>query len=297
VVNVDSLTRRFEQVFERRQASVLAEAINDAYSQLVKTSDFNELKAIMARLAIAQERTEARLEQLALSQDRLTAAQERTEARLERLALAQERTDASLERLSLAQERTEARLEQLAVAQDRTDVSLERLSSAQERTEARLEQLAVAQENTEKSLSKLALTVDNLSRQLGGLSRGMGYALENESYRNLPAYLQANEGITLSERIIRTEIDGVEINVLVRGERNGRPIVVVGESKLQMDERRDNQREAYRIFDQLDRQAQVVQQVYPNHEVVRLLITHYARPSFVKLARERGVVVVQSFEW
>ena len=248
MVNVDSLTRRFEQVFERRQASVLAEAINDAYSQLVKTSDFNELKAITARLAVAQERTEARLE---------------------RLTTAQERTDASLERLSLAQERTEARLEQLAIAQ----------------------------ENTEKSLSKLAVTVDDLSRQLGGLSRWMGYALENESYRNLPAYLQANEGITLGERIIRTEIDGVEINVLGRGERNGRPIVVVGESKLQLDERRGNQREAYRIFGQLDKQAQVVQQVYPDHEVVRLLVTHYARPSVVKLARERGVLVVQSFEW
>ncbi len=276
MVNVDSLTRRFEQVFERRQASVLAEAINDAYSQLVKTSDFNELKAILARLAVAQERTDASLE-------RLSKAQERTEARLTNLAVAQERTDASLERLSKAQERTEARLEQLAVAQ--------------ERTEARLEQLAVAQERTEKSLNKLAITVDDLSRQLGGLSRGMAYALENESYRNLPAYLQANEGITLTERIIRTEIDGVEINVLVRGERNGRPIVVVGESKLQLDERRGNQREAYRIFDQLDNQAQVVQQVYPDHEVVRLLVTHYARPSVVKLARERGVLVVQSFEW
>lgn len=290
MVNVDSQTRRFEQVFERRQASVLAEAINDAYSQLVKTSDFNELKAIMARLAMAQERTEDRLTSL-------TVAQERTEARLEQLAIAQDRTDASLERLSLAQERTEARLTSLAAAQERTEAQLTSLAAAQERTEARLEQLAIAQENTEKSLSKLAETVDDLSRQLGGLSRGMGYALENESYRNLPAYLQTNEGIILGERIIRTEIDGVEINVLGRGERNGRPIVVVGESKLQLDERRGNQREAYRIFDQLDKQAEAVQQAYPDHEVVRLLVTHYARPSVVKLARERGILVVQSFEW
>ena len=45
---------RLEEVFESRQAQVLAQVITDAYSELVKTSDFNELKEIVGELAQAQ---------------------------------------------------------------------------------------------------------------------------------------------------------------------------------------------------------------------------------------------------
>jgi len=38
MLNVENLTRRFETVFDRRQSSVLAETITEAYSELVKTS-------------------------------------------------------------------------------------------------------------------------------------------------------------------------------------------------------------------------------------------------------------------
>ncbi|MCP4378011.1 MAG: hypothetical protein GY794_17785, partial [bacterium] len=65
-----ALYRKFETVFEDRQAALLAETITEAYTDLVKTSDFNELKEIVHRLAQAQERTEARIESLAQAQER-----------------------------------------------------------------------------------------------------------------------------------------------------------------------------------------------------------------------------------
>jgi len=61
---------RLEEVFESRQAQVLAQVITDAYSELVKTSDFNELKEIVGELAEAQKRTELRVEELAQAQKR-----------------------------------------------------------------------------------------------------------------------------------------------------------------------------------------------------------------------------------
>ncbi len=70
------LIQRFETVSTPEQAQVLAETITEAYADLIKAKDFNELKAIVKDLAEAQERTEMRLEQLA-------EAQERTEIRLE----------------------------------------------------------------------------------------------------------------------------------------------------------------------------------------------------------------------
>ncbi len=74
-----NIKKRLDQVFEERQATVLAEVIEDAYSELVKTSDFNELKGIVAELA--------------KSQKELAEAQKRTEVKVEELAEAQKRTE------------------------------------------------------------------------------------------------------------------------------------------------------------------------------------------------------------
>lgn len=38
------IKKKLEEVFDERQATVLAEVFVDAYGELVKTSDFDELK-------------------------------------------------------------------------------------------------------------------------------------------------------------------------------------------------------------------------------------------------------------
>ncbi|MFN8492246.1 MAG: hypothetical protein U0350_31895 [Caldilineaceae bacterium] len=241
MATVQTLTRRFERVFAPEQAMVLAETITEAYSDLVKTSDFNELKAIVKDLAGAQQRTEMRVEEL-------------------------------------------------AHAQQRTEVRMEELAQAQQRTEVRMEELA-------KDMQQLTRVVANMGQELGGLSRSMSYSLENEAYRTLPAFLREQQGITLTERIVRKEIAGEEINFFALGERRGEPICLVGESKLQLDERRASRREAERIVDQIERKAEAVRQVYLNRAIVRLLVTHYARPSILQFLEEHDILVVQTFEW
>jgi hypothetical protein len=108
------MQQKLAQVFNDRQAQVLAGVIQAAYSDLVRTSDFNELKEIVRDLAVAQQRTEQRMEELA-------AAQQRTEQRMEELAVAQHD-------LAAAQQRTEQRMEELAVAQQRTEHALTTLA-------------------------------------------------------------------------------------------------------------------------------------------------------------------------
>jgi len=90
VVDIKS---KLEDVFPKEQAGVLAEVITDAYSDLVKTSDFNELKGIVRELAEAQKRTEARVRELA-------EAQKRTEARVRELAEAQKATEKEIRLLA-----------------------------------------------------------------------------------------------------------------------------------------------------------------------------------------------------
>ncbi len=63
---------------------LIVEVIYDAYHDLVRADDFNELKGIVKELAHAQQRTEQRVEDLAEAQQHLAEAQQRTEQRVER---------------------------------------------------------------------------------------------------------------------------------------------------------------------------------------------------------------------
>jgi DNA repair ATPase RecN len=87
------IKRKLATVFNEQQATTLAEVIHGAYNQLVRASDFNELKGIVSELATAQQQTEQYVKELA-------AAQQRTEQRVEELAAAQQRTERALQRLS-----------------------------------------------------------------------------------------------------------------------------------------------------------------------------------------------------
>jgi hypothetical protein len=90
--SISPLEYKLSQAFNPEQARLLVEAITEAYDQLVKVSDFSELKAIVKELAVTQQRTEQRVEELAV-------AQQRTEQRVEELTLAQQHTEQSLQKL------------------------------------------------------------------------------------------------------------------------------------------------------------------------------------------------------
>jgi len=69
-----TILEKLQTVFDHHQATMLAEVISDSYRELVKTSDFNELKAIVRDLAEAQKRTGLRVEELAEAQKELSQA-------------------------------------------------------------------------------------------------------------------------------------------------------------------------------------------------------------------------------
>lgn len=227
--------------FNEEQASVLAMVVVEAYTDLVKTSDFNELKEIVRSLAQAQQRTEQRVEQLAQ-----------------------------------AQQRTEQRVEELAQAQQRTEQQVQAAA---------------------RQIELLARQVSATNTELGGLSRSAAYALENEAYRYLPGLLAEKHGLEVTSRVIRTHIQGEEVNIFGHAKRNGVDVLLVGETKLRLDERRQGRKHRQKVLNQLMKKIKAVETAYPDIEIVPLLVTHYARPAMLQQAEEAGVIVVQSFEW
>lgn len=204
---------------------------------------------------------------------------------------------ASVRELVEIQKETNTTLGSLADAQERTEATLRSLADTQERTEAKLGTLADAQERTEVAMQGLARAVTDVRQELGGLSRTMGYGLENEAYRSLPGLLRARFGIEVRDRFVRVELGGEEINLLAHGERSGSPVLIVGETKLRLGERPYRPDLAGEVLDQLDRKAAAAGAAFPGVPVMKLLLTHFAPSGFRTGAEARGVLVVQSFEW
>ncbi|MGB4269325.1 MAG: hypothetical protein WBK20_09100, partial [Spirochaetota bacterium] len=254
----------------------------------------------------AQKRTEQRVEELAEAQKRteqrveeLAEAQKRTEQRVEELAEAQKRTEQRVEELADAQKRTEQRVEELADAQKRTEQRVEELAEAQKRTEQRVdslsqkvEELVEAQKRTELEVQKLAIGLHETRVELGGLSRSFGYMFENEAYRNLPKVLKEKYNYEMTERLLRIEISGKEINFFGKAVKDGKEVIIVGESKVRLDSKWRTD-----VFEELDQKIQAVKSWYGDVPVVPLLVTHFANNVVLSEAQKRGIIVVQSFEW
>ncbi len=264
----DALLTLFEEVERNREESV-------------SKREFNELKDVVRDLAQAQLRTETRVEELA-------NAQRQTEAFLKELAEAQKKTEAHLGSLT-------AKVEELAEAQKRTELRLEELAEAQKKTEARLdsltakvEELAEAQKRTEKEVAALARGLKETREQVGGLARSVAYALENEAYRKLPAHLASVHGIQVQDRIIRADVADEEINFFARAQKDGKIVILVGESVLRLDDASK--------LKSLRRKLDKVRALMAD-DLIPVIVTHYAKPKVLEKAREDGILVIQSFEW
>ncbi|SMC21011.1 hypothetical protein SAMN02746041_01089 [Desulfacinum hydrothermale DSM 13146] len=250
-----ALYRKLERVAPDLREVLLSlfEEVERNREESVTKREFNELKDVVQDLAQAQLRTEARLDSLAVKVEELAEAQKRTEARVEELAE--------------AQKRTEARLDSLAI---------------------KVEELAQAQKRTEKEVASLARGLKATREQVGGLSRSMAYALENEAYRKLPAHLAANYGIQVQDRIVRADVANEEINFFARALKDGKAVVLVGESVLRLDD----VSKLRSLRRKVDKVAAVTAE-----EPLPLIVTHYAKPKVLEKAREAGILVIQSFEW
>jgi hypothetical protein len=237
--------------------SILEEMERQQRERVTK-DDFAELKQIVANLALAQEKTEAKMGNLVLAQEKteaklgdLVQAQEKTEAGIEQLIEVQEHQGARIERLTLAQEKTEAglnqlikvqelhgaRIEQLTLAQEKTETRIIQLIEAQETLGARMEKLVLAQEKTEKEVAKLARGMQDVQKQMGGLSHAVGYGIEDRLMPFIPAYARRTFGLdvqSMERTFIETSPDSHdEINILAKATDAEGEAYLVGECKAQ----------------------------------------------------------------
>jgi chromosome segregation ATPase len=316
---LEGLDPRIKSVFLKLFENLIKERVTkDDFQRL--TEKVEKLADIVAELAEAQKKTEEELKALSKTVAELVEAKKKTDEELKKqsntmaelsktvselskamaeLAEAQKRTDQRLAELAEAQKKTEEELKalsktvaELAEAQKRTDQKLAELAEAQKRTDQKVAELAEAQRKTEEEVRTLAQELKRTRQDLGGLSLSFSYAFENEAYRMLPQVLK-KYGLELEDKMIRKEIAGEEINFFATAKRNGKTVYIVGETKLRLDDTKKR----VDVFKQLEKKISAVKKVYGDVQIVPLIVTHFAKASMLKKAKERGIIVVQSYEW
>ena len=122
---------------------------------------------------------------------------------------------------------TKAELNELTGVVSDLAVNVRDLSEAQRRTEERVEELADAQKRTEWAVADLAKQADGLSNALGGSLEDFACDLVPEILENRWRFVTKSAGPEdLTDGGRHREFD-----VVVRGEIEGKPVIVVCETK------------------------------------------------------------------
>lgn len=192
----------------------------------------------------------------------------------------------NVKELAKAQRRTEERVNELAEAQRRTEERVNRLEEV-------VTELAETQKKTEEAIKTLTEELKDVKEQVGGLSHTVGYTLENEAYKVLPALLKRDYQLEVIGRLKRSYLtdnkgQAIEVNIIGEARRKGKKIFIVGESKVKLsknDVKRFIERRVNRLKPELG-------------EIFPVIITHMiSEPHVEDYAKEKGVVIYYSYDF
>jgi myosin heavy subunit len=310
MLDIARLTSSLAEAFPEHQAQKLVAVISEALQSVFESEVVRRLdeliEASLRHDAQIAENTRAIERLIRVTEQQSEQIAENTRAIAELRAVTEKHSEQIAENTRAIAENTRAIAELRAVTEKHSEQIAENTRAIAELravTEKHSEQIA---ENTRAiaelraSVERLARTaerherrLENLERQMGGLSATVGYTLENTAYKALPVLLARDYGIQVQGKLTRDYVvapDGsaYEVNILGTGVQNGRTVTIVGESKVQL-----SVQEVDRF---LRRKLKPLQSLVENPFPV--LVAHMvSSPKVLPHARAKGVAVYLSYEF
>jgi hypothetical protein len=184
---------------------------------------------------------------------------------------------------------------ELALAQKQTEQVLKELAEAQKQSEIKLSRLEVALNRLTDTVQDLVKEHSKTRAQLNGLSTTVGFVLENEAYKSLPALLMQEFGLEVQGKLLRKYVtdkkgEQIEVNIIGEAVRNGNHFVIIGESKSQLSRNK--------IAEFLNKKLKRLEGVFAG-ELFPILITHMiSQPDVADYALQQGIKrVYYSYEF
>jgi len=182
---------------------------------------------------------------------------------------------------------------ELAIAQKNTEkavqdlqITVKELQIAVRDTQKALQGTQAAVQDTQKALQDLVFDHSKTREQLGGLSNTVGYILENEAYKFLPALLKREFGLEVKGKLLRDFVKDnrgheIEVNILGQATRKRNRFVIVGESKSQLSKNK--------VSEFLNKKLKRLDGVFDG-ELFPILVTHMkSEPDVDAFAAQKGI--------
>jgi uncharacterized phage infection (PIP) family protein YhgE len=308
MINLEQVIRQLEEAFEPAQAEKIALTLYELTQSLYERQLIQHIDALSAQLRQFEQRMTERFDTLAEQTQRNTEAiaglEEQTRRNTEAIAALAEQTQRNTEAIAGLEEQTRRNIEAIA----RHEAILERHSeliaensrairALQESIEQMRQHFTERIDALERSMEAMrrhfTQRIDDLAKQVGGLATTVGYTLENEAYKALPALLLRDHGLQVIGRLKRgyaidAEGNAYEVNILGEAQRNGQRLTIIGESKAQL-----SKQEIDRF---VRRKLRPLQRIYGT--VFPIIVTHMTTsPDVERYAREKGVAVYYSYDF
>ncbi|KAK3582326.1 hypothetical protein CHS0354_023867 [Potamilus streckersoni] len=130
-----------------------------------------ELKHIVASLAISIKEVSAQIKEL-------SASQKKTDEQIKELFASQKKTDAQQKKTDAQQKKTDAQ-------QKKTDEQIKELSASQKKTDEQIKELFASQKKTDEQIKELSVEHKKTESTLKGLGFNVGMAVEEYFYNSL----------------------------------------------------------------------------------------------------------------
>ncbi len=317
MINTFDIYEELTTTVDEKTAKALTRILSRVYEDAKNTpskQDFTRLEDVVYRLSETQLKTEERLDSLTGKIEELTEAQRETDKRIKELTEAQRETDKRIKELTEAQQETDKRIKELTEAQRETDKRIKELTEAQKKTEERLdsltrkveelteaqkkteerldsltrkvEELTEAQLKTEATLEKVIVRINTIEERLEGISNSVGYSLENSAYKSLPQLLEPL-GIKVTDKMIRKYINGYQVNIFSKAEKDSKEVYIVGECKVRPSKK------------EIERFLKIVENIKDHTgdcEIVTVFVAHDYPPDIEQYIKAKGIIYFWSYE-
>ncbi|KAK3605001.1 hypothetical protein CHS0354_000666 [Potamilus streckersoni] len=144
-----------------------------------------EVSAQIKELSASQKKTDEQIKELFASQKKTDAQQKKTDAQQKKTDAQQKKTDEQIKELSASQKKTDEQIKELSVEHKKTEKLIKELSASQKKTDEQIKELFASQKKTDEQIKELSVEHKKTESTLKGLGFNVGMAVEEYFYNSL----------------------------------------------------------------------------------------------------------------
>jgi myosin heavy subunit len=256
MITVAEMTQWFRKAFDETQSQLLAEATVRLHEDHVHREDFNRLTQTVERLgertdrmAVAQEQTALELREVAaahretarevqaltVAQQRLAESQTAMQSQIGELTSTTKVMQSQIGELTSTTKVMQSQIGELTSATKVMQSQIGELTSTTKVMQSQIGELTSTTKATQEQIATLAWSMKDMQKQVGGLAQSVGCGLEAYAMDRIPKILAKQLGFVEEssgpEQFVGTNGSQDDIDVVVRGSLEGRPVVFLCETK------------------------------------------------------------------